>query len=88
MIGKISLTKEVESSTNRLIEMLAAEYSKVLDISNEDAKKILTDKFNKHVSRISEKYEDGLKQGVLDNIQKDGEYSIDEYLKKKPVIKG
>jgi predicted DNA-binding protein (UPF0278 family) len=88
MQGKINLTKEAESGSNRLIEMLAAEYSKVLDISNEDAKKILTDKFNKHFSRITEKYEDALRQGVLDNIQKDGEYSIDEYLKKKPVIKG
>ena len=88
MQGKIKLTKEAKSSTNELIEVLAAEYSKILDISNEEAKKILSAKFNKHFSRITEKYEDALKLGVLDNIQKSGEYSIDEYLKKKPVIKG
>ena len=82
------MTEELKENTNQLIEVLAAEYSKILDISNSDAKKMLTDKFNKHFNRITEKYEDGLKQGVLENIQKCGEYSIDEYLKKKPVIKG
>ena len=78
-----------EISESNIAEMFAESYSKILDISIEDAKKIVEMKLNKHLNRVSLKFERAIENDAFNDVIKSkDENTLDKYLEKKTVIKG
>ena len=78
-----------EISEANIAEMFAESYSKILDISIEDAKKIVEMKLNKHLSSVSLKFERAIENDAFNDVIKSkDENTLDEYLEEKTVIKG
>ena len=78
-----------EISEANIAEMFAESYSKILDISIEDAKKIVEMKLNKHLNSVSLKFERAIENDAFNDVIKSkDENTLDEYLEEKTVIKG
>ena len=82
--------KEIKGEVGtEIIELFSQTYAKILDIPIEDAKKIVSAKFCKHVEQFSDKVETSLTANIIkENRNKDKDISLDEYLENNKVIKG
>lgn len=86
----IDLSKEINKieGFKELQEQIAKAYAQILKIDEENASKLISAKFNKHVGMLSDKLQKGLTEENLKNIKSSQDVNIDEYLNEKPVIKG
>jgi hypothetical protein len=86
----IDLSKEINKieGFKELQEQLAKAYAKILQIDEEKASKLISAKFNKHVSMLSDNLEKGITEENLKNLKRSQDVDINEYLNEKPVIKG
>lgn len=69
-------------------EALAKTYADILNIDEEIAHKILSAKFDRHIGVISDKFQKGITEKSVKNAKSNSEVNLEEYLEKKPVIKG
>jgi hypothetical protein len=83
---KENITKNIQEST--LIDEYAAVYSEILQVDLELAKSIIQKKFERHSNTISEKFTSSIVNEAFKNIKPDKDIIVEEYLDKKPVIKG
>lgn len=83
--------KEIISNSEdikKIKEVFAKEYAKALGIDENKASRIISEKFNKHVGILSSKLQKSITEENVKNIKNDKDVSLDEYLEKKPIIKG
>lgn len=73
---------------NDLTAMLSSVYAEVLQIDEDKAAKIISEKFNRHVNIIADKIDKSATEENLNILKNKKDVDIDEYLKEKPVIKG
>ncbi len=83
---KENMIKNLQDSS--IIEAYAIVYSQVLDVDLELAKKIIQKKLERHTDTVNEKLMGSIENEVFKNIKPNQDVNVEEYLDRKPVIKG
>jgi len=86
----IDINKEINKlkEFDQIKSILSEAYAEALNIDKKKAAEIVSAKFNRHVGILSDKLQKGITEESLELVKNKEEVSIEEYLEKKPVIKG
>ena len=86
----IDINKEINKlkEFDQIKSILSEAYAEALNIDKKKAAEIVSAKFDRHVGILSDKLQKGITEESLELVKNKEEVSIEEYLEKKPVIKG
>ena len=86
----IDIKKEVGKikELTQIKEFLSKAYAEALRIDEKKAAQIVSAKFDRHIGILSDKLQKGITEESLELVKNKEEVSIEEYLEKKPAIKG
>ena len=73
---------------SNLISLFSVVYAKALNIDQETAEKIVQKKFEKHIESVDNKFKESIANETFKNVSPDKDINVEEYLNKKPIIKG
>ena len=83
---KESMLKNIQDS--KLIDVYASVYSQILDVDLELAKSIVQKKIERHSESVNKKFMSSIENEAFKSIKQNQDVNVEEYLDKKPVIKG
>ena len=87
---KFNLKKNISNfkELNKIKEEMSKIYADLLGIDEELAFKLISEKFNKHTNILSDKFDKSLTEENVKILKDKEDVDLNEYLKKKPIIKG
>ena len=83
---KESMLKNIQDSN--LIDVYATVYSQILDVDLELAKSIVQKKIERHSESVNKKFMSSIENEAFKSIKQNQDINVEEYLDKKPIIKG
>lgn len=83
---KESMLKNIQNSN--LIDVYASVYSQILDVDLELAKSIVQKKIERHSESVNKKFMSSIENEAFKSIKQNQDVNVEEYLDKKPIIKG